>query len=60
MARDYQAVTEALKEATTLPLLVAPLFLNSTPELVLASVRKGSLARSPRWGSAPPPSSMDG
>ncbi|MEZ0225256.1 MAG: NAD(P)H-dependent flavin oxidoreductase [Alphaproteobacteria bacterium] len=43
-------ITEALKNATSLPLFVAPLFLNSTPELVLASVKEGLLPGIPAYG----------
>ncbi|HYD17010.1 MAG TPA: nitronate monooxygenase [Patescibacteria group bacterium] len=44
------SVTETLKDATTLPLIVAPLFLNSVPELVLASVREGFVGSIPAFG----------
>lgn len=43
-------VTEALKNVTSLPLFVAPLFLNSTPELVLACVKEGLLPGIPAYG----------
>ena len=43
-------VTESLKAATSLPLFVAPLFLNSTPELVLACVKEGLVPGLPAYG----------
>ncbi len=43
-------VTQRLKDATSLPLIVAPLFLNSVPELVLASVREGIVGSIPAFG----------
>jgi nitronate monooxygenase len=43
-------ITEKLTGATSLPLIVAPLFLNSTPELVLASVREGFIGSIPAFG----------
>ena len=43
-------ITESLKAATTLPLFVAPLFLNSTPELVLACVKEGLVPGLPAYG----------
>ena len=43
-------ITDALKQATTLPLMVAPLFLNSVPKLILASVKEGFIAALPAYG----------
>lgn len=43
-------VTEKLKNATSIPLFVAPLFLNSTPDLVLACVKEGFLPGIPAYG----------
>lgn len=44
------SLTDALKNATSLPLFVAPLFLNSVPELILASAREGFVAALPAFG----------
>jgi nitronate monooxygenase len=43
-------VTETLKNAGSLPVFVAPLFLNSTPELVLAAAKEGLIAGIPAYG----------
>jgi len=46
----HSPITEEIKAATSLPLIVAPLFLNSTPELVLASVKEGFVGSIPAFG----------
>lgn len=43
-------ITEKLKSEMSLPLFVAPLFLNSTPELVLACVKEGLMPGLPAYG----------
>jgi len=43
-------LTEKLTAATSLPVIVAPLFLNSTPELVIASVKEGLIGSIPAKG----------
>lgn len=48
--KQSQPITDGLKEATSLPLIVAPLFLNSVPELVLASVKAGFVGSIPAFG----------
>ncbi len=48
--KKQNPITEKLKDQLSLPLFVAPLFLNSTPELVLACVKEGFMPGLPAYG----------